>query len=178
MKRIILGALGALAALSASHAGAQQYSVEMNAIDIKGVGAPLGTVTLTAAPQGGVVFTPNLKGLPPGEHGFHVHEFANCGAKEKDGKMSAGELAGDHLDPKKTHKHQGPAGEGHTGDLPPLKVDAQGNATQPVTAPRLALRDLRRKSLMIHEGGDNLADQPKPNGGGGTRIACGVVGEK
>jgi Cu-Zn family superoxide dismutase len=57
-------------------------------------------------------------------------------------------------------------------------VDPQGNATQAVTAPRLALKDLRRKSLVIHQGGDNGSDQPKPNGGGGTRIACGVVGEK
>jgi Cu-Zn family superoxide dismutase len=167
----------ALAALAATQAGAQ-YHIEMNAIDAKGVGASIGTVDITAAPQGGLLITPNLKGLPPGEHGFHVHEFANCGAKEKDGKMSPGEMAGDHFDPKKTHKHEGPAGEGHMGDVSTLKVDAQGNATQPVTAPRLALRDLRRKALVIHEGGDNFSDQPKPNGGGGTRIACGVVGEK
>jgi Cu-Zn family superoxide dismutase len=169
-----LGALAALAAMSAS----ADYRVDMNAIDLKGVGAPLGTVTISAAPQGGVVFTPNLKGLPPGEHGFHVHEFANCGAREKDGKMSPGELAGGHYDPKKVHKHLGPGGAGHMGDLPPLKVDAQGNATQAVTASHLAMKDVRRKSLVIHEGGDNLSDQPKPNGGGGTRIACGVVGEK
>jgi Cu-Zn family superoxide dismutase len=28
---------------------------------------------------------------------------------------------------------------------------------------------------MIHAGGDNYADQPKPLGGGGERIACGVI---
>jgi Cu-Zn family superoxide dismutase len=28
---------------------------------------------------------------------------------------------------------------------------------------------------MIHEGGDNYSDQPKPLGGGGARIACGVI---
>jgi hypothetical protein len=28
---------------------------------------------------------------------------------------------------------------------------------------------------MIHEGGDNYADAPKPLGGGGARIACGVI---
>ena len=28
---------------------------------------------------------------------------------------------------------------------------------------------------MIHAGGDNYADTPKPSGGGGERIACGVV---
>lgn len=169
--------LAACAALSAS-AATHTMRVEMNAIDIKGVGAPLGTVEISPAQAGGVTFTPSLKSLPPGEHGFHVHQFGNCAAKEKDGKMSAGELAGDHYDPKKIHKHAGPAGNGHMGDLPVLKVDAQGNATTPVTAPRLAMRELRGKSLMIHEGGDNFADQPKPNGGGGTRIACGVIGEK
>ncbi|HUQ27277.1 MAG TPA: superoxide dismutase [Cu-Zn] SodC [Usitatibacter sp.] len=170
-------AMMAVALASAGAARAQQ-AVEMNAIDIKGVGAPIGTVLIKPAPQGGVLLTPDLKGLPPGEHGFHLHEFANCGARQKDGKMSAGELAGDHYDPKKTQKHAGPQGEGHMGDLPPLKVDAQGNARQAVVAPRLALKDLRNKSLVIHEGGDNASDQPKPNGGGGTRIACGVIGEK
>jgi Cu-Zn family superoxide dismutase len=28
---------------------------------------------------------------------------------------------------------------------------------------------------MIHAGGDNYSDQPVPLGGGGARIACGVV---
>ena len=165
-----------IAAAIAMPAAAQQVRVEMNAIDIKGVGAPLGYVTLEAA-GGGTTFTPDLKNLAPGEHGFHVHEFGNCGAKQKDGKMSAGEMAGDHLDPKKTHKHAGPQGGGHLGDLPPLRVDAQGTAKQVVTA-NVALKDIRGKSLMIHEGGDNGSDQPKPNGGGGARIACGVIPAK
>ncbi|MGZ5074312.1 MAG: superoxide dismutase [Cu-Zn] SodC [Usitatibacter sp.] len=150
------------------------YAVEMNAIDIRGVGASLGFVTVAAAPSGGVVFAPNLRGLPPGSHGFHVHEFANCGAREKDGKMTAGDMAGEHFDPQKTRHHAGPAGKGHLGDLPPLEVAADGTAIRQVIAPRLALRDLANKSLVIHQGGDNGTDAP-PNGGGGARIACGVV---
>ena len=168
----------AMIALAWTGAAGAQQSVEMNAVDIKGVGAPIGIVLVMPAPQGGVLFTPDLKGLPPGEHGFHVHQFANCAARQKDGRMSAAELAGNHYDPKKTGKHGGPQGAGHMGDLPPLKVDAQGNAKQAVVAPRLAMKELRGKSLVIHEGGDNLSDQPKPNGGGGARIACGVIGEK
>ena len=42
----------------------------------------------------------------------------------------------------------------------------------------LAMKDLGKRALVIHEGGDNFSDQPKPDGGGGTRIACGVIGEK
>jgi|SRR5207237_10040327 len=167
------------ASLGASMASAD-YKVSMNAIDIKGVGAPMGTVAISAAQNGGVQFTPDLKGLPPGQHGFHVHEHANCGAKEKDKKMSPGEMAGEHYDPKKTHKHAGPQGAGHLGDLPALEVAANGAATRPVTSAHLTLRELQGKALVIHEGGDNYSDQPKPNGGGGTRIACGVIqaGEK
>ena len=162
-----------LAALPA--AALADYTVDMNAIDIRGVGESLGKVTITAAPQGGVTFTPRLSKLPPGAHGFHVHEFANCGARQKDGKMSAGEMAGGHWDPDKHGKHGKPGGDGHRGDLPPLEVAADGSATQAVTAPHLKLEDLRQKSLMIHAGGDNFSDQPKPSGGGGERIACGVI---
>ena len=31
------------------------------------------------------------------------------------------------------------------------------------------------KALVIHAGGDNYRDTPEPLGGGGARIACGVV---
>jgi superoxide dismutase, Cu-Zn family len=35
---------------------------------------------------------------------------------------------------------------------------------------------VRSRSLIIHAGGDNHADQPAPSGGGGARVACGVIG--
>jgi Cu-Zn family superoxide dismutase len=34
---------------------------------------------------------------------------------------------------------------------------------------------IRGKALMIHAGGDNYSDRPAPLGGGGARIACGVI---
>ena len=37
------------------------------------------------------------------------------------------------------------------------------------------LSDLSGRSLMIHAAGDNYSDDPKPLGGGGARIACGVI---
>jgi Cu-Zn family superoxide dismutase len=42
-------------------------------------------------------------------------------------------------------------------------------------APRLKLADLKGRSLMIHSGADNYFDAPEKNGGGGERIACGVM---
>jgi len=35
---------------------------------------------------------------------------------------------------------------------------------------------VRDRALMIHAGGDNHADHPAPSGGGGARVACGVIG--
>ena len=50
-----------------------------------------------------------------------------------------------------------------------------GNATLPVLAPHLSEKQLRNHALIIHAGDDNYADTPTPLGGGGQRIACGVV---
>lgn len=177
MKRFQCVVLVAAVAAYAGASAAQQVRVEMNAVDIKGVGAPIGYIIIDQTGQG-AMFSTNLTSLKPGEHGFHVHEFGNCGAKQKDGKMSPAEMAGDHYDPKKTHKHAGPKGNGHVGDLPPLKANANGMVVESVTAPHVAVKDIRGKTLMIHEGGDNGSDQPKPNGGGGMRVACGVIPAK
>lgn len=149
-------------------------TVPMHLVDENGVGNSIGTVLITESPYG-VVLSPALNGLPPGLHGFHVHENASCASKEKDGKKVPGLAAGGHLDPKKTGQHGTPWGEGHLGDLPPLYVDMQGIANQPVLAPRLKLSDLAGHSLMVHAGGDNHADHPAALGGGGPRLACGVM---
>ena len=44
-----------------------------------------------------------------------------------------------------------------------------------MTANRLKVADVKGRALMIHAGGDNYSDQPKPLGGGGARVACGVI---
>jgi len=56
-----------------------------------------------------------------------------------------------------------------------VEVDAKGNANVKLKAPGLKLADVRGRVLMIHEEGDNSNDTPKPLGGGGARIACGVI---
>jgi len=167
-KRILL----ALALVSSSTwAGT---AVTMNMVDEKGVGADVGTISVSDS-KFGLVLTPVLHGLSPGLHGFHVHQNPSCDAKEKDGKLIPALAAGGHYDPASTNKHGEPWGDGHLGDLPPLYVDAAGNASQPVLAPRLKVSDLAGRSLMIHAGGDNHADHPMPLGGGGARVVCGVV---
>lgn len=163
-----------LAAALASTTTWADSGITMNMVDEKGVGAAIGTISVSDSKYG-LVLTPALRGLSPGLHGFHAHQNPSCEPGEKEGKLVPALAAGGHLDPANTNKHGEPWGDGHMGDLPPLHVDASGNASQPVLAPRLKVADLTGRSLMIHAGGDNHADHPSPLGGGGARIACGVV---
>src|SRR3954464_13487190 len=144
MKTTILAALAALAAGSAW----ADYRVDMNLIDVRGVGAPVGTVAVSEE-QGGIKLAPDLKGLPPGTHGFHVHEFANCGARAREGAVVAGALAGDHWDPDHKGHHGAPGAGGHRGALPPLVVGADGTARQAITVKGIKLSELRNKSLVV-----------------------------
>ena len=172
MKRYIM--ILACIFFAAGVAWAEELTVEMLLTTPTGTGQAVGTIAVKDTPYG-ALFTPDLTGLTPGLHGFHVHENPDCGPKEKDGAMVPGLAAGGHYDPAGTGRHEGPYGGGHLGDLPPLYVDVSGQATLPVLAPRLRATDLEGRSLMIHAGGDNYADQPAKLGGGGARMACGVV---
>ncbi|RFA36549.1 superoxide dismutase family protein [Alkalilimnicola ehrlichii] len=155
---------------------AQAVTVEMHSIDDDGVGQAIGTVEL-ADHAGGLLLTPDLQGLPPGARGFHLHEYPRCEPGEDQGHGKAGMAAGGPYDPHETGRHEGPYGDGYLGNLPILYVRADGSATDPVLAPRLTLDDVPGLSLVVYEGGDNYSDDPEPNGGGGTRIACGVIPE-
>jgi Cu-Zn family superoxide dismutase len=161
-------------ALAAGAQAADQLQAPMTLVGPDGTGKMIGSVTI-AESKDGLVFTPALTGLPAGSHGFHVHENGNCGTNEKDGKPVAAGAAGAHFDPHGAKHHGAPNGDGHLGDLPPLLVSANGGADTAVVAPRLKLADVKGKALMVHAGGDNFADAPAPLGGGGARIACGVI---
>lgn len=154
-----------------SHAALQ---VSIALLDPDGTTRNAGIILIEESPYG-LVFTPGVSGLSPGLHGFHVHQHPSCGPTEKNGRMVPGLAAGGHFDPDQTNRHGPPWGDGHLGDLPVLYVDEAGRASTPVLAPRLRMDDLKGRSLMIHAGGDNHSDQPKKLGGGGARVACGVI---
>lgn len=174
MKKLCLAVL-CLWAANVSAATPAEIVVPVSLLDASGGSRSIGEVRITQS-RHGAVFTPNLKGLPAGIYGFHIHEKPSCAAGMKDGKSVPGLAAGGHWDPKKTGAHKGPWDDGgHLGDLPALAVAANGHV-QPVVAPRIKkIRDLRGLSLMIHEGGDNYSDHPAALGGGGGRMACGVI---
>ncbi len=152
---------------------APEQAVTVNRVSPQGVHEPIGTIGFRDSPQGLMIIT-NLSSLPSGFHGFHIHEKGSCAPAEKDGKMQAALAAGEHFNPLKV-PHHGTPNDGHLGDLPVLNVDSNGNANTTVIAPRLKLADIQGLAIIIDEGGDNYSDYPKPNGGGGAHIACGLI---
>lgn len=158
--------LALVAVIFSFSAYAAEIVIPMHLTVPKGVGKFIGNVTVTET-RYGLLFVPDLRGLPPGLHGFHIHQKPSCD--------DMGMAAGDHFDPQHTNKHLGPYHQGHEGDLPALFVAANGTATEETLAPRLKLSELSGHTLMIHEHGDNYSDHPAPNGGGGPRIACGII---
>ena len=131
--------------LTAGTAAAAEKVIQMHAINAEGVGKTIGTVTAESTPYG-TLFTPDLDGLSPGLHGFHVHQNPSCAPAEKEGKMVAGLSAGGHFDPGSSGKHLGPYADGHLGDLPALYADETGHAGHPVLAPRIQISDLKGRS--------------------------------
>ena len=105
---------------------------------------------------------PNLAGLSPGPHAFHLHENPACGPGEKNGVMVPGLGAGAHLFAGTT---SGKLYTSHLGDLPDLKVAEDGTAKEDVIAPRLTMADLQGRSIMVHASQDDASG----------RMACGVI---
>lgn len=163
-----------IALLLVSGAAGAKMTVDIHKVSAEGVGDKIGTVSIEKAEHGSLL-TPELTGLPPGAHGFHLHTKPSCEPGEDNGEKKAALAAGGHFDPNDTGSHQGPYGQGHLGDLPVLYVTAEGEARDPVLAPRVKPEDFPGHALVIHAGGDNYSDKPEKLGGGGARIACGVV---
>jgi Cu-Zn family superoxide dismutase len=156
-------------------AAKKTLTVPVTLISATGAGESVGSIDISEDKKG-IVLKAKLKGLPPGEHGFHLHENGTCDPAPKDGVATAGHAAGAHYDPAATKAHKGPAGGGHKGDLPKLDITKAGKPKQStMKVEGLTLADVAGRSVMIHEGGDNYSDTPAPLGGGGARIACGVI---
>lgn len=142
---------------------------------INGRGDKVGTAVFADTDKGLKVQV-DLHDLPAGKHGFHIHENPDCGPKTDDkGQVQAALKAGGHYDPDNTGKHLGPNGHGHRGDLPVLDVLPDGTVKTEFYLPNLTVAEIKNRSLMIHAGGDNYKDTPMPLGGGGARIACGII---
>jgi Cu-Zn family superoxide dismutase len=128
-----------------------------------------GTVTFTASGNQ-VTVVADIRGLTPGKHGFHIHEFGDC----SDPKAAS---AGGHFNP--AHKQHGApdTSERHAGDLGNIEADASGKAHLEWTDSVMKLSgsdSIIGHAVIVHEKADDLKTQPTGDAGG--RLACGVIG--
>ena len=128
-----------------------------------------GTVHFHDVGDGTTEVVVDLTGVPPGEHGFHVHDKGDCG--------NNGANAGPHFDP--THMvHGDPQAQSHhAGDFGNVTANANGEVhtrfeTHSVTV-KEGMLSVVGHAVVLHGNPDDLVSQP--SGNAGPRIACGVV---
>ena len=131
-----------------------------------------GIITLTQSPGQPTVITGSIKGLAPGKHGFHIHEYGDL----SDGCKSAG----GHYNP--TNVDHGDLEKGHVGDLGNIVANSNGVANINVTAKRVSLfgeQSVVGRAIVVHQDEDDLGKggdaESLKTGNAGERLACGVI---
>ena len=129
----------------------------------------------------------NLTGLPPGKHGFHIHEAGDL--------TDECQSACSHFNP--TNKtHGGPKDKiRHVGDLGNITANKDGVVKKRLTDSVISLKgknNILGRCVVIHAGIDDLGrgglnkkdeiidedvhEESLKTGNAGKRIACGVIG--
>jgi Cu-Zn family superoxide dismutase len=128
-----------------------------------------GIVTFHAI-ENGVRVVADVRGLTPGNHGIHIHEFGDCSAPDAT-------TAGGHFNPDQK-PHGAPTDQDrHVGDLGNLTANAEGVAHFEWLDPLLSFsgpHSILGRAVIIREKEDDLKSQPA--GEAGERLACGVIG--
>ena len=121
--------------------------------------------------KGGLLMTANISNVPPGKHGFHIHEIGSC--------EDSGKAAGGHFNPDKA-KHGFIPMDGlmnsHAGDMGNIIVNKHGKGRLKIFLPGLTLKEGKHavigKSIILHEKTDDFG---QPTGNAGGRIGCGII---
>ncbi|MEO9601215.1 superoxide dismutase family protein [Parasphingorhabdus sp.] len=127
---------------------------------------------IVAQGDAGLLVNINAKGLTPGAHGVHIHEFGKCDGPDF-------KSAGGHWNPAgKQHGFDNPQGA-HAGDFFNLDIGADGTGALEATVSgamlsgaESALLDADGAAFVVHAGPDDLKTDPSGESGG--RVACGI----
>jgi len=139
-------------------------------------GQEIGKVEFRETASGVVWLVATVSGLPPGLHGFHIHETGLC--EVADGFESAGGHLTGGMDHGVLYK-----GGPHPGDLPNFYVQNDGKMQVEVFLSEASgsgnwfeesgIFDADGSAIVIHSKPDDYMSQP--SGNAGERIACGVI---
>ncbi len=136
-----------------------------------GVDSPLLGQVLLRDTTSGLRIDAEFVQVPPGPHGFHIHEFGSC--------EDAGKAAGGHYNPSH-HPHGHAITDGvvktHAGDFGNVVIDSEGHGFFTAEIPGLSLGkgdfNVAGRSFIIHERADDFS---QPLGNAGNRIGCGPI---
>jgi Cu-Zn family superoxide dismutase len=149
-------------AVAAAGAGATHASATLRDLN----GEVVGWAAFTEDARGLLHVNVQVRGLPEGLHGIHIHNTAAC--------TPPFTTAGSH------HNPLGETHGSHAGDLPNLAVNGAGAGHLDGTTNLATLTDgpttifdANGSALIIHAGQDDYVTDP--TGNSGARIACGVI---
>ena len=133
------------------------------------VGDVQGAIKFKQKPGQPTIIKGIVKGLTPGKHGFHIHEY---------GDLSDGcDSAGGHYNPDGVD--HGNLKQGHVGDLGNIVADKSGTARFQLKAERVILKDVVGRAIVIHADADDLGkggdEESLKTGNAGDRLGCGVI---
>lgn len=146
-----------------------------------------GTIEFVQQGRKNVTVNVKISGLPPGKHGFHIHEAGDL--------TDSCQSACKHFNPHNTN-HGGPQSKiRHVGDLGNIEADKNGNVNIEFMDHRIKLKGINNiigRSVVIHDKEDDLGlggldesgkifnkkiyQESLKTGNAGARIACGVIG--
>lgn len=164
MKRLVLLSLSLLVA--GACASARRGPMAMTTLQPTTGSAARGTIHFQEMADGAVEVQVDLTGVPPGRHGFHVHEEGDCGAG-----------GGSHFNPT-SMPHAGPdAASHHAGDFGNVTAEANGEVHTRFTTRSITVHEgsvsVVGRTVILHADADDLRTQP--SGNAGAPIACGPV---
>ena len=141
--------------------------------DVKGTTADSkvsGNVTFLQQGEN-VLVQAKFSNLPPGKHGFHIHEKGSCDDE--------GKAAGGHFNPMGAPHGflpQDGMEKAHSGDMGNILADEKGEAALMMLLPGVTLQggmhDIAGLAVIVHEKEDDFG---QPTGNAGGRIGCGII---
>jgi len=151
----------------------KKYKISLNSKNNSGTS---GLVTIKQVNNGKVELEAHIMGLNPGNHAIHIHEKADCSSTD-------GKSAGGHWNP--TFENHGSWGNSkgfHRGDIGNFIADENGHGMMKFATDLWCLncddpiKNIIGKSIIIHDGEDDLTSQP--SGAAGARVSCaGIIND-
>lgn len=174
MKKLLaISMLTSASMMLAACEGTGNDTEELSFLILNAQGSEIGLLEIEALAGGGVEVEVDVRGLTPGTHAMHFHEFGRCDGPDY-------KSAGGHYNPAGVAHGQVEDGP-HAGDMMNVEVSADGTGKFKVTNAKVNLRagslpalmDADGTALIIHAEEDDYTSQP--SGAAGPRVACAVI---